>query len=94
MNEGGQSSTGQLLDFMVETHPAFPRLKELAAEQETHHFVVLGKLLESMSREQKAPFLPWLTKNLFLYPDLHGERLPPSVVSNLIDHFLQAIAVL
>lgn len=67
-----QSSTGQLLDFMVETHPAFGRLQTLAAEKGIHHFQYLANMLEEMKQEQSAPFLPYLTRNLFLYPDLHG----------------------
>lgn len=76
MNEGGQSSTGQLLDFMVETHAAFPRLKELAKEAGVHHFQYLSDTVEKMAKEQGAPFLSHLTRNLFLYPDLHGNRSP------------------
>jgi ribulose kinase len=76
MNEGGQSSTGQLLDFMVETHPAFAKLKELASERQKHHFEVLLDILSVMMEEQKAPFPSFLTRNLFLYPDLHGNRSP------------------
>ena len=72
MNEGGQSSTGQLLDFMVETHPAFEKMKALSKEKGVHHFQLMGDMLEAMAKEQNAPFLPWLTRNLFIYPDLHG----------------------
>ena len=36
MNEGGQSSTGQLIDFMIKTHPAYPQLEELAKERNTN----------------------------------------------------------
>ena len=54
MNEGGQSSTGQvhapfhlakkraqwmriqLIDFMITTHPAYPKLKELAEQRQTN----------------------------------------------------------
>lgn len=76
MNEGGQSSTGQLLDFMVESHPAFPHVKELAKEAGMHHFQYLSNMLEEMKTAQNAPFLSYLTRNLFLYPDLHGNRSP------------------
>ena len=36
MNEGGQSSTGQLIDFMIKTHPAYPRLEALAEKRNTN----------------------------------------------------------
>lgn len=75
MNEGGQSSTGQLLDFMVETHPAFGKLEQLAKEKGLHHFALLAELLQTIAQEQKAPFLTWLTRNIFLYPDLHGRMI-------------------
>ena len=72
MNEGGQSSTGQLLDFMIDTHPASARLKELAKEQGTNHFALLTSILEKMAQDKGAPFLSYLTKDYYLYPDLHG----------------------
>ncbi|KAH9813538.1 hypothetical protein DFH28DRAFT_973633 [Melampsora americana] len=76
MNEGGQSSTGQLLDFIIDTHPAVENLKSLAKEQGLNHFVVLNNLLKSLCEEKKAPFLTYLTKDYYLYPDLHGNRSP------------------
>lgn len=72
MNEGGQSSTGQLLDFMIETHPAVNKLKALAKERGTNHFSLLTDLLDEMVAEKKAPFMSALTKDVYLYPDLHG----------------------
>lgn len=75
MNEGGQSSTGQLLDFIIDTHPASARLKEMAAEKGISHFVLLYDLLEEMAKERKAPFMTYLTKDYYLYPDLHGAYL-------------------
>lgn len=72
MNEGGQSSTGQLLDFMLETHPAWNKLLETSKQKGINHFVYLGDLLEELVKEQQAPFLTYLTKDLHIYPDLHG----------------------
>lgn len=57
---------------MVETHPSFAKLQQLAKEKGVHHFQYLTEMLENMLTEEKAPFLPYLTRNLFLYPDLHG----------------------
>lgn len=72
MNEGGQSSTGQLLDFMVDTHPAAERLKQMAKDQGTNHFALLTEILERMVKEKGAPFMSYLTRDMYLYPDLHG----------------------
>ena len=33
MNEGGQSSTGQLIDFIITTHAAYPELEERAKQE-------------------------------------------------------------
>ncbi|POY73768.1 hypothetical protein BMF94_3306 [Rhodotorula taiwanensis] len=76
MNEGGQSSTGQLLDFMVDTHPASERLKQMAKEQGTNHFALLTDILDRMVKEKGAPFMSYLTRDMYLYPDLHGNRSP------------------
>lgn len=72
MNEGGQSSTGQLLDFMIDTHPASAKLKALAKEKGTNHFSLLTDILNDLAKERGAPFLSYLTKDYYLYPDLHG----------------------
>jgi ribulose kinase len=66
MNEGGQSSTGQLIDFMIETHPAAGKLKAEAKEKGVNHFVLLEEILQRLQQEEKAPFLTALTKNYYL----------------------------
>ncbi|BGP31454.1 hypothetical protein JCM10296v2_003218 [Rhodotorula toruloides] len=76
MNEGGQSSTGQLLDFMIDTHPASDKLKQLAKEKRTNHFSLLTEILEEMVKEKGVPFMSYLTRDMYLYPDLHGNRSP------------------
>lgn len=76
MNEGGQSSTGQLLDFIIDTHPAVNKVKEMAQVKGVNHFVFLNDTLKRAQQEKKAPFLTYLTKDYYLYPDLHGNRSP------------------
>jgi len=76
MNEGGQSSTGQLIDFMITTHPAYPRLKELAEQQNTNIHEVLHNELEKLREENGASSWTELTKDMHFYPDLHGNRSP------------------
>lgn len=34
MNEGGQSSTGQLIDFVITTHAAYSELLERAKQEQ------------------------------------------------------------
>ncbi|PWN32075.1 Pentulose kinase [Meira miltonrushii] len=76
MNEGGQSSTGQLIDFIIDTHPASERLKGLAQEKGTSIFALLHGILDDLSKERNAPTLSHLTHDLTIYPDLHGNRSP------------------
>ncbi|KAK8847399.1 hypothetical protein IAR55_005257 [Kwoniella newhampshirensis] len=76
MNEGGQSSTGQLIDFTMQTHPAYPKLLELSQKTSKSTFELLGDRLEEMMKERGADTLTHLTKDLHFYPDLHGNRSP------------------
>jgi ribulose kinase len=55
MSEGGQSSTGQLIDFVMSTHPAYPKLLELSKKTGKNIFVLLGERLEEMRQEQGLP---------------------------------------
>lgn len=70
MNEGGQSSTGQLIDFMIKTHPAYPQLQQLSEEQNRNMFDVLGDKLEEMRVARGCETLTHLTRDLHLYPDV------------------------
>jgi len=73
MNEGGQSSTGQLIDFMIKTHPAYPQLQQLAKEQDRNMFDVLGDKLEEMRVARGCETLTHLTRDLHLYPDVRPQ---------------------
>lgn len=54
MNEGGQSSTGQLIDFVMTTHAAYPRLEELAKKSGKSTYELLGEQLDKMQEAEKA----------------------------------------
>jgi ribulose kinase len=69
--EAGQSSTGQLLDHMISTHPAQEKLMSLAKDEGINHFALLEKLLRSLE-QQHGVGLSELTKSIHIYPDLHG----------------------
>lgn len=75
-NEGGQSSTGQLIDFIIDTHPAAAGLKAQAEQQGSNIFSLLDEILEELKEQQALPTLTHLTRHLHLYPDLHGNRSP------------------
>ncbi|EGO01449.1 hypothetical protein SERLA73DRAFT_176714 [Serpula lacrymans var. lacrymans S7.3] len=76
MNEGGQSSTGQLIDFIITTHVAYPELKERAEKENTNIHQVLLDTLERLKVENHAETLTELTKDIHFYPDFHGNRSP------------------
>jgi ribulose kinase len=70
MNEGGQSSTGQLIDFMIKTHPAYPELQRVSKDSGKNMFDVLGEKLEEMRVQRGCATLTHLTRDLHLYPDV------------------------
>ncbi|KAK7696484.1 hypothetical protein QCA50_001141 [Cerrena zonata] len=76
MNEGGQSSTGQLIDFMIKTHPAFSELEQIAKEKDTSIHDILHRELEKLKVENEVETFTELTKDMHFYPDLHGNRSP------------------
>ncbi|KAJ7265859.1 FGGY family of carbohydrate kinase [Mycena haematopus] len=76
MNEGGQSSTGQLIDFILKTHPAYGELQERAKAQGKNIFTVLNDLLEKLRVEAGVTSLTELLKDVHMYPDFHGNRSP------------------
>ncbi|KIJ70361.1 hypothetical protein HYDPIDRAFT_143648 [Hydnomerulius pinastri MD-312] len=76
MNEGGQSSTGQLIDFVITTHTAYPELQERAKQEQKNIHQVLLEVLERLRQENNAETFTELTKDIHFYPDFHGNRSP------------------
>ncbi|KAJ7638433.1 Pentulose kinase [Roridomyces roridus] len=76
MNEGGQSSTGQLIDFILTTHPAYPTLVERGKEQGKNIFVILEELLSTLQTQEGVATPTELLKDVHMYPDFHGNRSP------------------
>ncbi|KAG8903075.1 hypothetical protein FRB99_003781 [Tulasnella sp. 403] len=78
MNEGGQSATGQLIDFIITSHPAYNKLQELAKEKDESIYDILAQQLEDLRKAASTnglnESLTGLTKDLHMYPDFHGKR--------------------
>jgi len=75
---GGQSSTGQLIDFVLTTHPAHAELQSLATSQSRDIFEILFSTLDTLCIEaglQKNQYTH-LVRHIHMYPDLHGNRSP------------------
>jgi ribulose kinase len=74
MNEGGQSSTGQLIDFMVTTHPAYPKLLAMVKDTGKNLFDILAERLETMRAEKGVPTTSKRQSKIEVQP------LPPSAM--------------
>lgn len=72
MHEGGQPATGQLLDFVIDMHPARTQLDQLCKSTSKSHFDVLENILDEMRQKEHASSLASLVKDLHVYPDIHG----------------------
>uniref|UniRef100_A0A5B7BYR1 FGGY carbohydrate kinase domain-containing protein n=1 Tax=Davidia involucrata TaxID=16924 RepID=A0A5B7BYR1_DAVIN len=76
LTEGGQSATGALLDYIIESHVASSHLANRAASRNISLFELLNKILESMMHDLGSPFLAALTADIHVLPDFHGNRSP------------------
>ncbi|XP_012150271.2 FGGY carbohydrate kinase domain-containing protein isoform X1 [Megachile rotundata] len=75
LNEGGQSATGKLLDHIIDTHPATPGiLKSLSGNKHIQQY--LSELLQTMADQRNLKNVSYLTKDLHVWPDFHGNRSP------------------
>ena len=74
--EGGQSSSGSLLDHVIQAHPATPQLEAMAKEQGVSPHKVLAYLLATLANNAGKENISSLTKSLHVWPDYHGNRSP------------------
>ncbi|PNJ54080.1 FGGY isoform 6 [Pongo abelii] len=73
LNEGGQSVTGKLIDHMVQGHAAFPELQVKATARCQSIYAYLNSHLDLIKKAQPVGFL---TVDLHVWPDFHGNRSP------------------
>lgn len=66
----------QLIDFMIDSHPASAALKAECASAGTSVFEALHVQLDAQRRAAGVAHDSFLTTHLHLYPDLHGNRSP------------------
>ncbi|XP_076283733.1 FGGY carbohydrate kinase domain-containing protein [Lasioglossum baleicum] len=75
LNEGGQSATGKLLDHIIDAHPATPGiLKSLSGNKHIQQY--LTELLKTMADQKGLKNVSYLTKEIHVWPDFHGNRSP------------------
>uniref|UniRef100_A0A1B6DV82 FGGY carbohydrate kinase domain-containing protein n=1 Tax=Clastoptera arizonana TaxID=38151 RepID=A0A1B6DV82_9HEMI len=75
LSEGGQSSTGKLIDHIIETHPAYKSIKS-KLDENTIVVNYLNTILERMTKEKNLECVDMLTSDLHVWPDFHGNRSP------------------
>uniref|UniRef100_A0A8D1FZJ5 FGGY carbohydrate kinase domain-containing protein n=1 Tax=Sus scrofa TaxID=9823 RepID=A0A8D1FZJ5_PIG len=73
LNEGGQSVTGKLIDHMVQGHAVFPELQAKATARCQSVYAYLNSHLDLIKKTQPVGFL---TVDLHVWPDFHGNRSP------------------
>lgn len=76
MAEGGQSATGELLKYMLETHPAYTETLASAKALGKNIYEFLNDSLHELHQRMEAPFMGYLTRHYFFYGDLWGNRSP------------------
>lgn len=74
--EGGQSATGALIDHIIHSHAASIPLIAEAKRRGRTIYELLNERLEALARAEKARHSSWLTRDLHVYPDFHGNRSP------------------
>ncbi|KAI5295127.1 hypothetical protein KEM52_002297 [Ascosphaera acerosa] len=87
MAEGGQSATGELLNFITETHPAHAEAVRSAERQGLSIYSYLNEHLREMAARDGAPSVSHLCRHMFFYGDLFGNRSPladPHMAGSLI----------
>uniref|UniRef100_A0A1B0FD94 FGGY carbohydrate kinase domain-containing protein n=1 Tax=Glossina morsitans morsitans TaxID=37546 RepID=A0A1B0FD94_GLOMM len=74
LNEGGQSASGLLLDHIIKTHPQYMHIHLKLKDENI--FSYLNELLRKMAKERNLDDPCYLTKDLHVWPDFHGNRSP------------------
>lgn len=74
VHSAGQSISGILIDFIIKSHPAYPKILEAAGKQ--HPQLYLNGLLETIAASKGLDNIQKLTTNLHVWPDFHGNRSP------------------
>ncbi|XP_015514939.1 FGGY carbohydrate kinase domain-containing protein isoform X1 [Neodiprion lecontei] len=77
LSEGGQSATGKLLDHIINSHPATASIMhQLTGLPHRHIQQYLSDLLISLAKKNSHQDVAFLTRNIHVWPDFHGNRSP------------------
>lgn len=76
MAAAGQPATGELLQYVLETHPAHSSAVAKAKGENQSIFDYLNGRLEQMRVANNAPSISYLGRHYFMYGDFFGNRSP------------------
>ena len=76
LHEGGQSSVGSLLDHIIQSHPAYDEATINARSNNVSIQEYLVTILKQLKQKRGESNLAFLTKELHVWPDFHGNRSP------------------
>ncbi|CAE8627035.1 unnamed protein product [Polarella glacialis] len=76
LSEGGQSAAGAALDFLIETHAAFPAVQAAAAAAGLKPGDWLSQRAGELAEERGLGNPAFLSAGLFVGPDFSGNRSP------------------
>jgi ribulose kinase len=106
VSEGGISASGKVIDFLLESHPAYAEAQRMGLHGERgpgqhvpgtgHVQQYLHKHLASMASAQGLPSLALLTAHLHVGPDFAGNRSPigdPALTGSVIGLDLDAASL-
>jgi FGGY-family pentulose kinase len=101
LTEGGQSATGALIDWTIQSHARGAELAAEAKAQGTTVYALLNERLDRLAVQRGVPFPAALARELHVLPDHHGNRSPRAdptlrgMVSGLkLDDSVDALALL
>ncbi|CAF1270476.1 unnamed protein product [Rotaria sordida] len=76
LSEGGQSAAGKSIDHIIQIHPAYNELKQLADEQNKNIFDILNEILNNLQKKYNVSNVSLLSSDLHMTIDFHGNRSP------------------
>lgn len=74
VHSAGQSISGILIDYIINTHPAYNTMLRNAGDCHTHAY--LNRLLATMAERNGLSDCHRLSADVHVWPDYHGNRSP------------------
>ena len=76
LNEAGQTAAGAALDFIIESHAAYPELQAQATAASCSTYEILNRKVNSLAQQKGLQHASILSRGLFVGPDFSGNRSP------------------